>query len=76
MLVYGSLTSHISGDMHLNPGAELSDGLLHLHVIRAGVTRSQVLQVSRTGRPAGRRRCAACQTSSPVPSWCQPSCRT
>ena len=46
VLVYGSLPSHISGDMHLNPGAELSDGLLHLHIIRAGVTRSQVLQVS------------------------------
>ncbi|KAF0288752.1 Sphingosine kinase 1 [Amphibalanus amphitrite] len=44
VLVYGSLPSHISGDMHLNPGAELSDGLLHLHIIRAGVTRSQVLR--------------------------------
>ncbi|XP_037093838.1 sphingosine kinase 1-like [Pollicipes pollicipes] len=44
VLVYGSLPSHISGDMHLNPGARLDDGLLHLHVIRAGATRAQVFQ--------------------------------
>ena len=56
VLVYGSLPSHISADMHLNPGAQLSDGLLHLHIIRAGVTRPQVLRVSWiTGQPRRRK---------------------
>lgn len=42
--VYASLVSHISVSACLNAGARLADGTLYVHVLRAGLSRYQMLR--------------------------------
>lgn len=45
IMVHASYQSHIGSDCFLAPGAQLNDGIIWLMVVRAGVSRNQLLQV-------------------------------
>lgn len=46
MLVHASYQSHIASDCLVAPNSKLADGVIWLLVVRAGISRGQLLQVS------------------------------
>jgi hypothetical protein len=46
VLVHSSYQSHLGSDCLFAPNSKLADGIIWLLVIRAGISRGQLLQVS------------------------------
>lgn len=46
MLVHASYQSHLGDDCLFAPNSKLADGIIWLLVVRAGISRGQLLQVS------------------------------
>ena len=46
MLVHASYQSHLGSDCLFAPNSKLADGIIWLLVVRAGISRAQLLQVS------------------------------
>lgn len=45
VLVHASYQTHLGTDCYFAPNSKLNDGIIWLMVIRAGITRAQLLQV-------------------------------